>query len=475
MKIHRYFLLALYAVMQLAVNLEAVPATALNANALARVRPISSPQMKKMLRTSENEYVRKLYQRIESETNEAIKGSILDNNSLPIQANRSQWIDAFVNMYGSAPLLPPLTAQKSAQIKATLNNFFTSVNFETMSPEQLARALENVQDLYLQLPDRLKLALEERLFPYVTKRVHETAQKAANLEEQLEKAVERVQLADKKIEDAVSEGRSKQEIEALQQQREAAVQQAQKTEEAAWTLNQKLLVGVGVAAVIGSGAALAVYGPTAVGAALYSAGSTALGWGSSLASGAKALMRWGKQPSTASEAMLEGAGQGVEILQKGAAMGARAAEKQARSYLGQKPSARAERISYAGQMTGVEPYSPDVSSPLATKFLQEAGSEISQGPVGQAARRVEEEARAFVGQEPSAQALELERAGSFTAVDPYSQFSRAERETARQAVQEGAVELPYMTRRAEERVRGWVGQKPSAAAKRTEEIQSLTD
>lgn len=156
---------------------------------IAQAQPVTAEAVQRSIKanlTPEEQY---LFDRYARETKNAIKGTILDNNSLPRAANREQWVKAFVDTYAGPYVGIQLSPEDRKAYIALLTDFFANLDFENMpDAQQRIAALAKVNDLYNNLQSsNLQTALELRLAPILTKEIKENAQKTLALAAQSEK------------------------------------------------------------------------------------------------------------------------------------------------------------------------------------------------------------------------------------------------------------------------------------------------
>lgn len=108
-----------------------------------------------------------LQQRFIKETKEAIKGTILDNNSLPTEKNREQWVQAFVSIYESPYTLSRLTQQEKNTYSALINDFFRKIDIKNISLENPEADMNTLDTFYKMLSPKLQAAIRERIVPVI--------------------------------------------------------------------------------------------------------------------------------------------------------------------------------------------------------------------------------------------------------------------------------------------------------------------
>lgn len=110
-----------------------------------------------------------LQQRVIRETKQAIKGTMLDNNSLPTEQNRQQWVEAFVSVYESPYTLSRLTQQEKNAYTSLINDFFRRIDIKNISLENPEADMNSLDNFYKMLSPNLQAAIRERIVPVIEK------------------------------------------------------------------------------------------------------------------------------------------------------------------------------------------------------------------------------------------------------------------------------------------------------------------
>lgn len=137
--------------------------------------------------TSEKQY---LADRINQETALAVKGTILDNNSLPTTANLQEWVDAFVKVYESPYVLSRLKPEEKAQYIQKIYTFFSNSFLKNIDPVNADNDVTALQELYTSLPSRLKAAIRIRMIPALETGINEAKLKVLELQKQFNQYAE---------------------------------------------------------------------------------------------------------------------------------------------------------------------------------------------------------------------------------------------------------------------------------------------
>lgn len=109
----------------------------------------------------------RLQRRLVQETKQAIKGTILDNKSLPTQNTKREWVKAFVETYESPYVLSKLKPQQKKRYIAQIMQAFNTIDFDHLTQQDVTALFAEPNGLYTYLSPALQKELRRRFMPYL--------------------------------------------------------------------------------------------------------------------------------------------------------------------------------------------------------------------------------------------------------------------------------------------------------------------
>lgn len=220
------------------------------------MRPITPSEVKAQIKSSmRNEEEKKLYERFDRETKNAIRGTILADDSLPSANNRRQWAEAFVSAYESPYVMSRLNQAQKQVYADRINAFFANFDYDNMTDEQISNSLSNIEAFYATLSPRLKRELQARVLPYIVDSIKSNVRKSEAADAQFDKQVKKVEQLEKQAQKAADDNDTKKAL-SLRQEIEKTKEQALATKTEAMNLAKKAAIGLAATAVLGGTAVM---------------------------------------------------------------------------------------------------------------------------------------------------------------------------------------------------------------------------
>lgn len=221
------------------------------------MKSITPSEVKAKIKASiRNPEEKKLYERFDRETKASIRGSILDNDSLPSANNKMVWADQFANVYESPYVMSKLTQAQKQVYADRINAFFANFDYDNMTNEQISNSLSNIEALYATLSPKLKRELQARALPYLVDSMKANAKGAEASDAKFEKKKQNIEQLEKEADRVEASGDAKGAL-ALRQTIEKEKDEAVAIKQEAMSFAKKAAIGLAISTLIG-GTAVAI-------------------------------------------------------------------------------------------------------------------------------------------------------------------------------------------------------------------------